>query len=524
MSNLTSTTKTKLEKLQFAPEKELRAYLDTPETLPIVTDAYGVRRESSEVRLYSGYFIPHNMISPKLDNSHQRLSQTLYEDYTNTYEWIDVGYLTEEQSQIFHKSDIGFCSHLERYFPKTKLYALSESHYDEGKLAHRDYVDRDINGCYILNQDAVPVYGCYEKAHVDEDNLVWSDHHDMYLLRDDAVYPEDDPDTAYHEDSVFIHNDTYYTCQDAAYEGCIRDYHDTPNGEHYIKDDNKDVLSKFTIGFEVEKTEVDGYSNCGDPVDEQPLFVGWETDSSCGVEGITHVYGLNNLEKFEAHVHGSSYVNEPTSQRCGGHINICDNTSTIKYWHIKSWCGLWWAMYRKRLRNDYSGGNKKVCPYESRNGRYQAIREKTMNGKPLFELRLPNRVRNGDQLIRRFKLSQSWMRCVYAYATEDWTYSAKKYDDVVRGMPNWAYDNNNETTQAHLKATTNLMADVPTPIFNRMRYLIEESKEQLLESYGDSPLGLLAIIRLAYAFQVYIETEPYATLPESIQGAINQYL
>ena len=524
MSNVETTTQEILNKLQFGTEKERRAYLDNPEQTIIVTDAYGVRRESSEVRLYSGYFIPLNMISPKLDNSHKRLSQGLYEDYTNKYEWIDVGYLTESHSQLFHKSDIGFCSHLDRYFPKTLLYEITEDFYDSNRLVHRDFVERNIDGLYILSEDAVRVYNCYDKAHVDDERLVWSDYHDMYLLNSEAVYPEDDPDTAYHEDSVYYNDGAAYTCRDAAHEGCIRDYHETPEGAHYIKDDTNDILSKFTIGFEVEKTEVDGYSETGNPVEDQLLFAGWETDSSCGVEGITHVYGLNNLEKFVSHVEASPYVNEPTSSRCGGHINICDNTSTIKYWHIKSWCGLWWAMYRKRLRNDYSGGNKKVCPYEARNGRYQAIREKAVNGKSLFELRLPNRVRNGDQLIRRFKLSQSWMRCIYDYATEDWTYSTKKYPDVVKGMPNWAYDNNSEATQAHMKATTNLMADVPTPVFNRMRYLIEESKYELLESYENEPLTLLSVIRLAYAFQVYIETEPYAPLPESVQGAVNQYL
>jgi hypothetical protein len=322
-----------------------------------------------------------------------------------------------------------------------------------------------------------------------------------------------------------MQNGVAYTDMDAALEGCIRDYHCTPAGNHFIKADPNDVLSKFTIGFEVEKSSVDGNNECGEQVDDQPLFAGWETDSSCGVEGITHVYSLNNLKDFSNHVYNSPYVDEETSSRCGGHINICDTTNTIKYWHIKSWCGLWWAMYRKRLRNDYSGGNKKVCPYESRGGqRYQAIREKTMSSNQLFELRLPNRVRNGDQLIRRFKLSQTWMRCIHAYATEDWTYSTRKYTDVVKGVPDWAYDNNNEVTTSHLKATTTLLADVPPHIFNRMRFLIEESKEQLLESYADQPLGLLTVIRLTYAFQVYIETEPYTPLPYSINSAINQYL
>lgn len=513
----------KLERLTKATDEQISSYCSDGDK--ILTDAYGINTATNNLVSYRKYLIPKTEVSPAFENHTYALDEKTYKEYALKYTWINVAHFNATII-LRHISDFGVCQSNLKYYPLDKLNKLDEEFYAEDTYAHEDNCAITKNGTYILDGDSVDVYGYHDPMHKDECAITWSDHYDAYLLDEEVIYPEDDPDTAYHCDCVYMHDGTAYTTEEAAFEGRIRDYHCTPDGNHYLKEDPKDILSQFTIGFEVEKCSINGYSECGDPVDEEALFVGWETDSSCGVEGITHVYGLNNLDEFTNHVNSSSYVDEEASSRCGGHINICDHTSTIKYWHIKSWCGLWWAMYRKRLRNDYSGANKKVCPYESRGGqRYQAIREKTFIGnKQLFELRLPNRVRNGEQLIRRFQLSQTWMRCVHAFATEDWTYSTKRYTDVVKGVPDWAYDNNNEAVKAHLKATTNLMADVPPHIFNRMRFLIEESKEPLLESYADQPLGLLTVIRLTYAFQVFIETERYSPLTDSINNAINQYL
>lgn len=521
---MSNKTIQELDKLTIATEEQLSAFYVGENK--IITDAYGISTSVNNLVVYSGYLIPSTMVSPPLLNTNYSLNAETFEEYTSKYTWINTAHADALQPRLRHKTDFNLCQQKLRYFPLEKLVELCSEFYDENSYAHISLTTVNISCRYILECNSVWVYGHCDQFHQDDENLVWSEHHDQYLLNEDVVYPIDDDCVAYHQDDVYMHNGNAYTNEEAAFEGCIRDYHCTPDGHHFLKDDPNDILSKFTIGFEVEKSSVNGHTECGDPVDDEALFAGWETDSSCGVEGITNVYGLNNLDEFTSHVKRSSYVDEETSSRCGGHINICDNTSSIKYWHIKSWCGLWWAMYRKRLRNDYSGANKKVCPYESRSGqRYQAIREKSISGgKQLFELRLPNRVRNGEQLIRRFQLSQTWMRCIHAFATEDWTYATTKYTDVVKGVPNWAYDNNSEAVTTHLIATKNIMADVPPHIYNRMRYLIEGSKEQLLESYADQPLGLLTVIRLTYAFQVFIETERYAPLPDSINSAINQYL
>jgi len=521
MSNITTI---ELEKLTVATEAQLNKFYNTDNhdeaNTAIITDAYGFEKSVKDVICHGGYLLPKAKISPEVFSSNYSITTENYADYKLKYEWIKLSGL-----RIRHISDFKVCFSTGLMFPCDKLRKLDGLFYDEDTYAHKNYVSDSGYDDYILTQDAVDVVSRYEKYHSSDEDLIYSEHHDQYVHLNDVVYPDDDPDTPYHEDSCYCRDDIWYTSQDVAEEGCIREYHCTPAGNHYLKDDDTDILSKFTIGFEVEKTSVNDCTEQGEHVGDEPLFAGWETDSSCGVEGITHVYGLNNLDEFSNHVKYSSYTDEPTTSRCGGHINICDTTHTVKYWHIKSWCGLWWAMYRRRLRNDYSGGNKKVCPYESRGGqRYQAIREKSIgNGKLLFELRLPNRVRDGEQLIRRFKLSQTWMKCIYAFATEDWSYSTKKYADAVRGMPNWAYDDASKA-ERELTNIAEMMPHVPLTIYNRMRFLIEESKAELLESYENNEAGLMHVIQLTYAFQVYIENEPYKRLPDCISSPINQYL
>jgi hypothetical protein len=310
----------------------------------------------------------------------------------------------------------------------------------------------------------------------------------------------------------------------------IRDYHDTPEGEHYLKPDADDILSKYTVGFEVEKLYIDGNSSEGSPHDEEALFVGWETDSSCGVEGITNIYSLNNLELFEKHVNSSYYVNEDTNSSCGGHINICDNTNRLRFWHIKNWLGLWYAMYRRRLNNEYAASNKKACPYIAKTGpKYQAIREKTIDGqKALFELRLPSRVKTGHQLIRRFKLVQAWIKCVNAYVNEEWQYTLTEYDDKHAGVPDWANFTDaleGKTALYDIAADTARFINehISNQTQKRIRYLLEQSKNELLAIYGPTP-SLMHVIKLSYAFQAYCEIPDNEPIASELREEISAYL
>lgn len=191
--------------------------------------------------------------------------------------------------------------------------------------------------------------------------------------------------------------------------GRINQYHASPKPSFFIQ-----VESKWGIGFEVEKTTIDGLRRAEEEIEQQPLFCGWETDSSCGVEGITHVYDLHEqYNKFSDHVHQSNYVNEPTNNSCGGHVNI-SRKGGLSLSDIKPYAGLTYALYRDRLSNTYACKNKRLsCESGSRD--YSVVKVKSGN---LLEFRLVPKVDDQNDLLWRFKYF-----AIFANAVErQWSY------------------------------------------------------------------------------------------------------
>jgi hypothetical protein len=159
---------------------------------------------------------------------------------------------------------------------------------------------------------------------------------------------------------------------------------------------------EWGIGFEVEKVTVAGLEDSGNEISTQPLFAGWETDSSCGVEGITHVYGLQkNFDTFKRHLTRSYYVDEETDESCGGHVNM-SRKSGLTLTEVRPYCGLLYSMYRERLIDEYAENNKRMVLHGARES-YSAVRAKS---DTLLEFRLVDVVENGNDLLWRFQLFQ----------------------------------------------------------------------------------------------------------------------
>ncbi len=168
--------------------------------------------------------------------------------------------------------------------------------------------------------------------------------------------------------------------------------------------DGDEFVSKFTIGFEVEKTSLHR-----DAVKEYPLFARIETDSSCGYEGVTHVLPLVGrsmwrTKVFNAFVEAKQIIDDeysPSDHNCGGHITIAvdgidGNTlrkKLIPYSHIL------YSIFRHRLSNYYCCGNLRMeTPhYESK----YVVCKNTGFG---VEFRLPSRVQSAKQMMRRYEL------------------------------------------------------------------------------------------------------------------------
>lgn len=112
---------------------------------------------------------------------------------------------------------------------------------------------------------------------------------------------------------------------------------------------------------------------------------------------------------------------------------------------------------------------------------------------------------------------QALVKCVDLYINEDFSYNQAKYDDTIKGIPNWVTAKSPSFNEPFTKE---LIESIERTTFNRTRYFIEQAKDVLLEMYGDTDL-LLGVIHYAYAFQAYIDNE---RLPNNINSFIGEYL
>tara|TARA_R110000796_G_scaffold901_6_gene3442 strand:- start:1394 stop:2335 length:942 start_codon:yes stop_codon:yes gene_type:complete len=171
-----------------------------------------------------------------------------------------------------------------------------------------------------------------------------------------------------------------------------------------------DYSSKFTIGMEVEKTRLSRGA-----VKEYALFCGFERDSSCGYEAVTNILPLLPKGKWRNKVFNMMFearkviedTYSPSDRRCGGHITVAvDGMSGAEIQQaVKKNCGIIYALFRKRLTNNYCRGNMTMNPvgeegmYRS-GGRYST----TLVKGDCLEFRVPSRFQSVKQMMRRYEL------------------------------------------------------------------------------------------------------------------------
>jgi hypothetical protein len=173
------------------------------------------------------------------------------------------------------------------------------------------------------------------------------------------------------------------------------------------------IESKFTIGFEVEKTSLSRGA-----VREYELFCGFERDGSCGYEAVTHILPLLPASTWRTKVYDMMHKAEriiddrysPSDARCGGHITIGVEGFSgdgIRD-HIRKFSGLMYAMFRHRLKNGYCNHNMRMLEHDPYNmhRKYQVALVKGYT----LEFRLPSRIESVKQMMRRYE---------FMYATLD---------------------------------------------------------------------------------------------------------
>ena len=172
-----------------------------------------------------------------------------------------------------------------------------------------------------------------------------------------------------------------------------------------------EIESKFTIGFEVEKN-----SFHRDAVKEYSLFSHFETDGSCGVEGVSNVLPLIGKSVWRNKILNmfseAKYVLEdefsPSDINCGGHINLA--VKGMSGGHLadamRPFSGIIYALYRFRLKRSWCESNifMDVDAENWEGGRgsskYQVCRIESNR----IEFRLPSKVSSVSDLNLRYRL------------------------------------------------------------------------------------------------------------------------
>tara|TARA_R110002110_G_scaffold193122_4_gene401591 strand:+ start:3130 stop:4167 length:1038 start_codon:yes stop_codon:yes gene_type:complete len=194
-----------------------------------------------------------------------------------------------------------------------------------------------------------------------------------------------------------------------------------------------DYETKFTIGMEVEKEDISRSS-----IFEYRLFCGFERDSSCGTEAVTHILPLLPRCSWRTKIYNLMYQAErviddrwsPSNSDCGGHITVaCEGMGSNELLKkMRKYSGILMYLYRNRLKNTYCSGNLNMriadesnnvknmrkwgyC-FNGQNGRYNMVLAKS-NGT--VEYRLVSRFTSVQQMMRRYELFYELMDTAVNY-------------------------------------------------------------------------------------------------------------
>ena len=140
------------------------------------------------------------------------------------------------------------------------------------------------------------------------------------------------------------------------------------------------------------------------------MFKGYETDSSCGVEAITHILPLVSKRhkyrnKFIEMLDEAKHVIEdsPSNPSCGGHITLSCNLPEFNEGKelaakLRFNMAIFYALFRGRLSNHYCRENKLMkYEYDTKFSHVKIMRNR-------IEIRLPNAVGSRKQLLNRCDL------------------------------------------------------------------------------------------------------------------------
>lgn len=362
------------------------------------------------------------------------------------------------------------------------------------------------NHNYILDKNAA--YCELLDHHYHEEDVKWSDFHDSYIHEEDAMWSEQVEDYYHHDYSTEF--EEYHNLNNSrSNEEVINDYHESP-APSFI---NKDIYtSGWFVGFEVEKSKLDnGSSDEGDDVDPCRFFAGWETDSSCGVEGISNIYNIKDPQLI-TDIKNASHIDSPTDISCGGHINISYKASDysdnfliddaginkqVNSQMLKKYMGIIYAMFPQRLVRSYCNSNKKIERFSGI--KYSPIRDCSNR----IEIRLFNRVANAQTLVNRVKFLHAFLGAVEKLEVQ------LNKDELLantRRFPCPVIQKEIKDYQEDLYDSIISVDFAYNPHMRYAKYILNACYPVLKEIYGSS-VRLSYLIAHTYAFTDYILTD-----------------
>ena len=286
----------------------------------------------------------------------------------------------------------------------------------ERTFAESAVIYSSLQGRYILREYAIEVANTEEYA-----SQAWlreSNDHTRNIYRQGGWWDINGGDVVYVEESgCYAHIDDACWDEDTEMYYIERHRRDRENITHYggtrsmTRTLDRDAIAQ--IGYEVEKNRFtirgSHVRRHGDHVGSFRLFRGYERDSSCGVEAITHVLPAtpDKLEFVNELIDESEeLLGSAANSRCGGHISVSyrDIPKRQLALLLKPAIPVLLSIWRERLVSGYGGGCGNPLVHESR---LQHARHSVINctrGNDTIELRLPPAVKNAKDLKFRHAL------------------------------------------------------------------------------------------------------------------------
>jgi hypothetical protein len=309
------------------------------------------------------------------------------------YYYNSENYLRDYYGNIHHIDDLSFCEFYDSYFLSDCINRVI----DGERNSPLYYSDRAI----LNNSDIHRYQGDYYTSQgLEYCNLVFDCDGDIYHI-DDLFYWESDGEYHHQEEQ----------------EEYLRSYH---NDQNFKKIKFEKSKSKYTIGFEIEKEDIDVLQSINIQ-DFEKILPDWrkESDGSLcretGFELISPIFQLDIpliFEKIKDSKTLVQHINSGISNNCGGHINLghIEKNGSEVFELVCGYMPLLYALYYGRVDKTYSKG-KSNQDLKNENEKYQAIKIHSNR----IEFRIFSAVPNIETLRWRCEL----INLILKYPTND---------------------------------------------------------------------------------------------------------